>query len=443
MPPANTTTRGRNSSVVKYICLFLTCPCWAPLVCLLLYYNIRRNIRRSKNFIPPKTKEEEEALFLKRRIDNAPVPLPKSRARSLTLRLSPPAAHGKAKKKDVTAQRTIDQLESSILYRLPLEIRIMVWEHALGGNHVHITRKRKRLGHAICPNPNLAIEGGKELCTATRDGYGFWRATEYPKKMSPLSLLKTCRQMCVFPFLCQTRTNVGISYSEAIDTLYSCNTFSFNDLDAVLSFQSTVLPCRFKLIQSLELIWEFQQSPHHWRPLGWHTHPPYDPHTWEQTCDILATMDHLRSLTVIADMRWQRTMTTANPGFNPRLLEPLCKIHVNGTFEVFVTWPEYHPVEMEIVHKGIPFQIRRLPEPQVDWVEVEVPFDVHCLHCPDKRIIPRGSQGMAHQSTEHDSTLMITQKYWLAHTHCGGWIEFSHLPETGEDFVTQGGERVS
>ncbi|OCL06690.1 hypothetical protein AOQ84DRAFT_440678 [Glonium stellatum] len=154
-------------------------------------------------------------------------------------------------------------------------------------------------------------------------------------------------------------------------------------------------------------------------------------------------MGHLHSLTVIADMRGHRDWTTINViEFNPRLLLPLCKIRVNGTFDVFVTWPENHPVERGALRHGVPFQIGRLPAQQLDWVEVEVPFNVYCLHRPDRRIIPRGSRGMAHRSTEYDSASTMTQKYRLAHTYYGGWIEFSHCPNTMKDFVTQGAKRA-
>ncbi|RDL40249.1 uncharacterized protein BP5553_00228 [Venustampulla echinocandica] len=187
----------------------------------------------------------------KKRIANAPQPLPQQRARSLTLPL--PALPDKEKPSQSwnlltkikfnklkgvlftpAPQQTSDQFQSSLLSRLPLEIRQLIWAGVLGGNLLHICRARKKLLAVSCAeNPEILeletaqhncwvslscdSQGHPKLCDAS-GAYRSCQSQHLAKAANLLPLLQTCRRI----------------YTEAISILYAGNIFDINHVDIVL-----------------------------------------------------------------------------------------------------------------------------------------------------------------------------------------------------------------
>jgi hypothetical protein len=175
-----------------------------PLGYAILYcWGLYRDAQYRKNYYYPYAtqppQKDLDAIALRRRDLNARPTLPTVRPRALTLTRQPEEGPrgitDQASEIERPEQITHDQVESSILYTLPVEIRSIIWRYAFTGSHIHIARRRRRLGYAICPNPDIVAEGGKDLCTELRDCNDFWVPTNYPPRASPLSLAKTCRQM--------------------------------------------------------------------------------------------------------------------------------------------------------------------------------------------------------------------------------------------------------
>lgn len=109
---------------------------------------------------------------------NKPSALPRPRRRTL-------AGRGQPQKADDTRQNA----GCLILTKLSPEIRLMIWEEALGGFRLHIIqRSHRRLGHVICPLTDSCeiCRGG--LSQPVKDG-------EVPSEWNLLSLPMTCKQM--------------------------------------------------------------------------------------------------------------------------------------------------------------------------------------------------------------------------------------------------------
>ncbi|KAL1998185.1 hypothetical protein VTN02DRAFT_6686 [Thermoascus thermophilus] len=124
-----------------------------------------------------------EDVLTQRYQSNKPPALPRPRRRTLAGRSQPPRA-------DDTRQDAVSQPETCLmLTKLSPELRVMVWEEALGGFRLHIIqRSRRRLGHVICP-----LSESCEICRGglpqpVRDG-------EAPSGWNLLSLPMTCKQM--------------------------------------------------------------------------------------------------------------------------------------------------------------------------------------------------------------------------------------------------------
>ncbi|OBT85286.1 hypothetical protein VE02_06534 [Pseudogymnoascus sp. 03VT05] len=172
--------------------------------------------------------------------------LPKTRERALTL-------------------HDPGQLASGLLSRLPIELRLRIYDDVLGHRKVHVAfefRPREyrtgmkkehlewRWWHCICTWDQTEDDGHRSFwwdgCRRGRTQGGNQNERGPPNGMMgklklDFAILLTCRQV----------------YSEAIDILYSTTTFDFGTRQLLCNFPSLVLPQRFALISAIEMQWEF------------------------------------------------------------------------------------------------------------------------------------------------------------------------------------------
>src|SRR5436309_105780 len=82
------------------------------------------------------------------------------------------------------------QDQCRLLTELPVDIRLMIWESAIGGLHLHIYNRlrRDKLGHQICNDD----DGKCEICFKLF--YVGSRGVHHAES-SLMPLLRTCRQM--------------------------------------------------------------------------------------------------------------------------------------------------------------------------------------------------------------------------------------------------------
>lgn len=124
--------------------------------------------------------------------------LPKMRPRALTLRSDGgrPTLTEEARGRDRrrVGQKTVDQLGKCDFWKLPFEVREKIWKYAVGGNHVHVLKRRRRWGSVYCPAQDPADPTHRDFCTR-REGDGCHVVSAWPVDMKPLALLVSCRQM--------------------------------------------------------------------------------------------------------------------------------------------------------------------------------------------------------------------------------------------------------
>ena len=85
-----------------------------------------------------------------------------------------------------------DQQTASLLFKLPREVRLMIYEELLGGKVFHIVRRKKKLGHKLCKgigNPEQCISDhcrGFKIQTGVHAGRG---------DGGLIQILQSCREM--------------------------------------------------------------------------------------------------------------------------------------------------------------------------------------------------------------------------------------------------------
>jgi hypothetical protein len=240
-------------------------------------------------------------------------------------------------------QQTSSQSQSSLLARLPVEVRQLVWREVIGGHVLHVARAHKRLLAINCAEHySSKLPTRYHGCWGSTSGWiqlgttpGFYlsaRGGHSAKPANLLPLLQTCRTI----------------YSETISMLYRDNVFDINHVDTLLYLRQSVLPDRLGQIRTLNLIWDFK-----W-PLRICS-APYDVATWREACRVLAGCTGLQELSIFLSGGDLMPGLDKKERWQP-LLEPLMLIKAARSFFVFLPWPE--DVCAEVAKDGdYPFQL--------------------------------------------------------------------------------------
>jgi hypothetical protein len=119
--------------------------------------------------------------------DSLPVPIEEQRA------------FGSRSIHDISVQGNVHAQSGSILFtRVPVEVRLAIWEHAIGRQEIHIVHKYRRLGHVVC-DARYWTENRSEKPGLRASSYMYTYASLPPRKQladwSMCSLLLTCRKM--------------------------------------------------------------------------------------------------------------------------------------------------------------------------------------------------------------------------------------------------------
>lgn len=330
-------------------------------------------------------KRNSEKEFQKRRASYAPDPMPETRERDLEIPLEHPVpvresqSRLKNNKKTAVIQQTKSQQQCLLLQKLPLDIRLMIWEHCVGTELLHIVREPGRLGYIICPFWKLNLPLLSPTATTlepTRSAIAEWAAPDNtsnhfcwsPQDTDGLSYARTGESKLLglnnigkraFLPLLQTCRQI---YTEALPVMYQSNVFDLKSLDALLALPSTTIHVNF--IRSLRLSWTFCVDPlqppsdavqrNGRRPLFTEPIPPFDLDTWLRACRFLSTMKGLQNLIITIDgAGW----VAQRPESASQLLLPLTGVRVGRRFEVHVPW-EPNPWEDAVV------AIVKLPRPR-------------------------------------------------------------------------------
>ncbi|KAF2817983.1 uncharacterized protein BDZ99DRAFT_24991 [Mytilinidion resinicola] len=278
-----------------------------------------------------------------------PFGLLKHRPRALTRPPSPSRPSN-------TKQSNNPQVQSPLFSRLPLEIRKMIYEEAIGKSVIHLEIRDHRyvVGHALCPEPKSGKCGCRycryltcrrirktanplpylfshTLCPEPEQGKcgcRYLKRRGARKTMNPLPLLLSCRMI----------------YSEAIDLLYSSNSFAFRH-DAggpLVILPDLLLPQRFHAIRSLSLFW----VPDFWVSLD----PPSRlTEEWEFAWKVIASMKGLQTVYVdLAQDGLMRPDLERLQEFKAQIIEPVKAI--TTPLKAFrMVWPhEGFPKTVEV-----------------------------------------------------------------------------------------------
>lgn len=227
---------------------------------------------------------------------------------------------------DVRQPLNANPQNTSWLFNLPKEVRLMIYEEVLGGMVFHIVRRKDKLGHKLCKG-----SGDPEQCISNHcRGFKIQSGVHAGRGNGGLiQTLQTCRKV----------------YSEAINILYSNNVFNFDSLESFVSFSCEILPQRLDNVRRIQLDFRFNLS-----VLYTECTPRTNWPRWERTWRIIASMVALQEVR----MRFSWPEMTKFAREELRVLEPLQLVTGLKLFEV--TMPSLLNVDIKD-RDDLPFRI--------------------------------------------------------------------------------------
>ncbi|KAH7319503.1 hypothetical protein BKA65DRAFT_541580 [Rhexocercosporidium sp. MPI-PUGE-AT-0058] len=132
--------------------------------------------------------------------------------------------------------------QENLLEILPLEIRQKIWFHVLGAQTIHLEFDQGHRGSKNCLSADSRTCDGRYASNGD-DLNHRPQLSEEPGR--PLCLITTCKQI----------------YQEAIDILYTSNTFTVCYPPTMEFLPLTLLPQRLDTIRDLRFSWDFRGPP--------------------------------------------------------------------------------------------------------------------------------------------------------------------------------------
>lgn len=187
------------------------------------------------------------------------------------------------------------QLQSPFVARLPAELRLSVYRYALGQHDVlHLEPADATLKHSRCFDRGTDKLGFRHRCWGVawtaedRARYGYV-PDEPQDKLKLLSLVRTCR----------------LIYFEAIDLLYTHNTFDLRRAESLVLLAQVVPRNHLSCVRSLQFSTAFECPLRPDNAKKRHRFPPDDFAKWTGACAVLQSMECLSSLTITLSI-WAR-----------------------------------------------------------------------------------------------------------------------------------------
>ncbi|EUC34702.1 hypothetical protein COCCADRAFT_92834 [Bipolaris zeicola 26-R-13] len=232
-------------------------------------------------------------------------------------------------------QRTFPQNRSAFMTKLPLEIRRIIYEKALGEVPIHLSLVNGQLNARRC---------------ATRGCACYLQSLSVKHRLhAALSLLRTCRRI----------------YSEAIEYLYSSNKFfistDMEDYPTMGYLPYFIQPQRMNQITNLRIDWDLDRHGFFQVDLMPQAHRD----EWNRTWDVLGRMNGLRTLHIrlffFLDL-WLQCYGDFWEQNGKALLEPITKMTAPKDF--VVTLPDWRcSTDLDVGKSRCVFQ---LPERSED-----------------------------------------------------------------------------
>lgn len=248
----------------------------------------------------------------------------------------------------VPLAKAAPQTQSLFFNKLPIEVRRMIYHDVLGGT-IHVEGDFGRFFHIRCSRKWEDRATETEVCwndsRSMLHGFHYGSGThDHPLPREQLAaLLQTCHLVYgIVPILVvQVNSNPDVcSYAEAIDILYSSNSFDFPSAYSVLGFTEATLQQRLDSICSVKFYVSFMCKGY-LRSRGYPQIWDDQCKNWERIWQITADMKSLQHVHATLKIEEERDTSPFHPIGEYEFFKPLRGVKGLKTFKLRINWPVY------------------------------------------------------------------------------------------------------
>ncbi|RDW76256.1 uncharacterized protein DSM5745_06248 [Aspergillus mulundensis] len=158
------------------------------------------------------------------------------------------------------------QSTSAFLTKLPIEVRLTIYEYAFGDQVVHLVQVKDKIRHVRCTNTTSSLDKNRRCCPMTP---ARWRPNDLAAASTALATgnnANACTSMLyphTHPLLPSNLSNSPTTllrtcrfiYAEACSILYKSSTFDVDDLTTFIAFSLSISPDHLRAIKKLTIQW--------------------------------------------------------------------------------------------------------------------------------------------------------------------------------------------
>ncbi|KAL5341703.1 hypothetical protein BJX70DRAFT_24108 [Aspergillus crustosus] len=243
---------------------------------------------------------------------------------------------------DPYARPLNQQSTSPFLTKLPLEIRLMIYEYAFGEEVVHLVQVKDKIRHVRCNQSTSSLDKNRRCCPVTA---ARWRANDMPMAHTSPSSSQTHGQSQSQGTNMNMHTNTDMLYphthpslpshlstssapllqtcrtiyAEASALLYKNATFEVDDLATFIAFALSVSPPHLAVVKKLAIqwtpVWQPMAGEEHKSSVYSHTH---NDRLWALFWTRVGELKGLEELSLSVDLGTiSGTPGPALPNLNP------------------------------------------------------------------------------------------------------------------------------
>ncbi|KAL4930078.1 uncharacterized protein BDV17DRAFT_48278 [Aspergillus undulatus] len=184
-------------------------------------------------------------------------------------------------------------ISSPLLSKLPLEIRLMIYEYAFGDEVVHLVQVKDKIRHVRCKNTFSSLDKNRRCCPVTP---ARWRASDLAPVPAPAdnatatAASANCQSSSSMlyphthpslPLSLSNSTTALLAtcrtiYAEASSILYKNSTFDVDDLTTFIAFSLSISAANLRSIKRLTIqwtpVWQPMAGEEHKSSIFSHTH---------------------------------------------------------------------------------------------------------------------------------------------------------------------------
>ncbi|KAL4999557.1 hypothetical protein BDV10DRAFT_53390 [Aspergillus recurvatus] len=203
------------------------------------------------------------------------------------------------------------QSTSSFITKLPLEVRLMIYEYVFGDQVVHLVQVKDKIRHVRCRNTTSSLDKNRRCCPITP---ARWRANDLAATAAALSMENASSSMLyphTHPSLPSNLSNSSTAllrtcrsiYAEASSLLYKNSAFDVDDLTTFIAFSLSISSEHLAAIKKLTIqwtpVWQPMAGEEHKSSIYSHTH---NDRLWALFWNRVAALTGLEELALSVDL---------------------------------------------------------------------------------------------------------------------------------------------